>query len=234
MQYEKKENHPMNTSTKAIKSVILPLLFIFPLMGIMACSSDTTNQAFDRLGETIADIPENVETASPMIQDDLENIWADVSGQMEVYAAEIGLEEPSHPLADAQDARDKLISGTSFRDVVANASNEVTTEDLTGIHADELAGLNGILPFDIDITKCGETLAEVLNSLDIGQVSSILETEQGFHLIKLIDRDGARVRIGHLVFEIDPQLEEEPTVADQPEGMDEAIAKLNDVLAENW
>ena len=220
-----------------IKSIFLPFLFIFPLLGYIACTSDVslrrTDNAFDTLGQSIADIPENVEAAAPMIQGDIKGLWADVSDQMVVYGEGIGISEPPHPLAEAEEAREKLISGASFREVVANAMGQITPDDLANIHSSELARLNGILPFEIDVNKCGESLAEVLNSLDIGQVSAVLQSSEGYHLIQLIDRNGANVRIGHLLFQVDPNANDQSQVSDKPTGYDEAVEKLTKVLEGN-
>jgi len=227
----------MNPFNNLIKSVILPFLFIFPLLGYIACTSDIalqkTDNTFDALGQSIADIPENVEAAAPMIQGDLKGLWSEVSGDMVVYAEGIGISEPPHPLAEAEEAREKLISGASFREVVANAMSQITPDDLANIHSTELARLNGILPFEIDVNECGESLAEVLNSLDIGQVSAVLQSPEGYHLIQLIDRNGANVRIGHLIFQVDPYTDNTQLASDKPAGYDEAVEKLTKFLQGN-
>ncbi|MFH1676581.1 MAG: peptidylprolyl isomerase, partial [bacterium] len=187
------------------------------------------------VGQSVKELPRNFEAAAPYLKKDLEKTWNHVAGTMTVYGEQIGISEPSHPLAMAEEAREKLISGENFEEVVAEAQKELTTEDLKEVPSSNLAALNGVLPFEIDLAKCGGNLAEVLNSLDVGQVSAILKSKAGYHLIKLIDRDGAKVKIGHIVFEIKPETEtaEEPAVKDADAGgpLKEAIAKLTQAIA---
>jgi len=229
----------MKLSRTLINYCFIPILCVLPMCGLLSCTSqralDTTSATFDMIGQSISDLPENVEAASPMLQKDLQNVWNRVAGQLEVVAEDAGLSEPPHPLAEAEQVRETLIAGASFNELLANASNNLETEDLQNINTGDIGSLNGILPFDIDLESCGENLAEVLNSLDVGQVSAVLQSEMGYHLIQLIDRNGGRIRIGHLVFEVEPtpELAEEPTdekIAQEENPLQDAISQLASVL----
>jgi hypothetical protein len=205
------------------------------MFGMLACGNADQVAAkagagIQAAGKQISELPGSIRDASPYIKEDLERLWNQVAGDIEVYAQGLGIEEPSHQLAEANEAREKLISGESFEEVLRIARNELTKEDLENMPSSDLNVLNGILPFEIDLTKCGENLAEVLNSLDIGQVSAVLRSERGFHIIQLIDRNGGRVRIGHIMFEVDPAIEtapaDESADEDTPDPVADAIAKL--------
>jgi hypothetical protein len=218
---------------KTLKHCIIPFLCVLPMFGALACSQDvaveTTTQSMDQIGTAISDLPENARIAAPYLQEDLETLWYSITGNIEVAAQTIGVEEPSHPLAEAQEAREKLISGESFMEVARQAMTQLTKDDLEEMPTSDLGALNGVLPFEIDLESCGENLAEVLNSLDVGQVSAVLKSKVGYHLVQLIDREGGRLRIGHVVFEIDP-----PDDASQPDESDESeeVATETDPLAD--
>jgi hypothetical protein len=211
---------------------IIPFICVIPLFGTSACSSDQATdiatQGASTVQQSISDLSENAQAAAPYIQEDLEKLWGTMAGNIDVYAEQLGVEQPSHELVCAEEAREKLISGESFNDVVAKALSELTPEDLQGVSSQELNQLNGILPFDIDLTTCGENLAEVLNNLDIGQVSAILQSDAGYHLIQVIDRDGMNVKIGHILFQVVPPAGDQAT---QPPSQDtEASDPLNEAF----
>lgn len=232
----------MKLSKYLINSIIIPFLIVLPMLSQIACTAeiaaDTANGTLDDIGQSLTQLSGNVQSAAPYLQKDLEDLWLSVSGDIEVYAEEVGISNSSHPLAQAEDTRDKLIAGETFNEVLAKAANQLTTDDLENMPIHDLSALNGVLPFELNLDSCGENLAEVLNSLDIGQVSAILKSEAGFHLIQLLDRNGGSVRIGHVVFEVDPSEEvpESPmdTTAKNPDPFDEAMNKLTRVLEENW
>ncbi len=221
------------------------------MFGILSCSEqealDTASLTLDTINDTISTLPENFEAAAPMLQEDLETLWYNVSGTVETYAHDIGVSEPEHPLADnsattdeplqlAEEAREQLISGTTFNELLATAAAHLTQNDLENIETTDINALNGILPFDVDLESCGENMAEVLNSLDIGQVSAILQSELGYHLIQVLDRNGGRVQIGHIIFEIDPQVEladestDENLIAEETDPVQDAISRLAGIL----
>lgn len=198
----------MNFRKHLINLCFLPILCVIPLFGSVSCAdaeaSGLATDGYDYVKERVEELPENAKIAAPYIQEDLEILWHNVAGNVEVYAADLGIEEPPHPLAEANEFRDKLISGASFEELVAEVYENITPQDLRNMPSDDLKALNGILPFDVDLSTCGETLADVLNSLDIGQVSAVLRSEDGFHVIQLLNREGGRLRIGHVIFEIAP------------------------------
>jgi hypothetical protein len=204
-----------------------------------ACTADDASNiaanGAQYIGDSLRDLPENYQAAKPYLKEDLQNIWNKVAGGIEVCAEPLGISEPPHELAQAEEARELLISGASFDEVVNKATSELTTQDLEQVPSSDLSVLNGILPFDIDLTTCGENLAEVLNNLDIGQVSAVLQSEAGYHLIQLIDRDGAQVKIGHIIFQVDPTVAEQETpptdqVAEATNPLTEAVERLAEAL----
>jgi len=226
---------------KAIKHCIIPFLCVLPLFSIAACSQDvaidTTTRSVEQIGTAITDLPENARIAAPYLQEDLEILWYSVTGNIEVAAQTIGVEEPSHPLSEAQEAREKLISGASFMEVARQAMTQLTEEDMEAMPVSDLGALNGVLPFEINLESCGENLAEVLNALDVGQVSAVLKSKVGYHLVQLIDREGGRLRVGHVVFEIDPdddasQPEEPEKVATEYDPLEDAISRLARAIAD--
>jgi len=224
----------MRLPNYAINLCLIPFICILPVFGLAACTGEQAANAaaytVETIGQSVADLPENVRVAAPYMQEDLEKLWYSVSGTIEVAAQDIGVSEPPHMLARAQQCREKLISGASFAEVAAKVMSQVTPEDLQNIPSSDLGVLNGILPFEIDLESCGESLAEVLNSLDVGQVSAVLKSEVGYHLIQLIDREGGRVKIGHLVFEVVPATavadQPPPPTAEEPDPLQQALLKL--------
>lgn len=231
----------MNSISNTIKTCIIPFLCVLPMFGTLACSQDvateTTTQSMEQIGTAITDLPQNARIAAPYLQEDLEKLWYSITGNIEVAAQTVGVEEPPHPLAEARQAREKIISGENFMEVARGAMSELTREDIETMPTEDLDALNGILPFEVDVESCGENLAEVLNSLDVGQVSAILKSKVGYHLVQLIDREGGRLRVGHVVFEIEPdadasQPEEPEKVAEENDPLRDAVSRLARALAD--
>jgi len=228
----------MKKSDLWIYFCFIPFLCVLPVFTVTACSADQAsslaNQGVQTIGQSIKDLPQSAQTAAPYLQEDLEKLWNNVAGGMQVYGEQVGISAPQPALAEAELTRERLIAGASFDDVVAKAATELTPEDLKEMPTSDLSALNGILPFEIDLSTCGENLAEVLNNLDIGQVSAVLRSEAGYHLIQLLDRDGAKVKIGHIVFQVDPSLADQASpsgqVAETPGPVGEAIERLTEAL----
>lgn len=229
----------MNTPTRVINLCLVPLICVLPLFGMAACTAtEAAEMAADGVEvfqDNLAELPDNLRTAGPYIQDDMEVLWNRVAAGIEVAADEVYMSHPPRPLTEARQVRVKLISGESFEEVVKNATTVLTPEDLKDMPIPDLSTLNGILPFEIDLRACGDNLAEVLNSLDVGQVSAVLRSEAGYHLIQLVDREGTRVRIGHVLFQVDPATDEAdaPPAEVMPEDLlDEAVEKLVEAIEE--
>jgi hypothetical protein len=211
-QSEKKEKIKMNFSKSIIKKFcIVPLIFLLPPLGGLACSTsaalNTTADVLNAAGDGINSMSDNIREEAPYIEQDLEAAWYDLAGTMGPAPVSADALTESPALAEAEEAREKLILGTSVSDLVTNATNMVTAEDIERIKNGDFGALNGILPFEIDVNSVGEDLAAVLNSLDIGQVSAILKSQAGYHLVQLLDENGGHIRIGHLLFQIDPGVE---------------------------
>jgi len=228
----------MKISRNVIKYCFLPFLVVLPIFGNLACSDsdqalDSASATLNEVGKRIVEFPENVETAAPYLKEDISTVWSNLSNQFETYTEDVTVANNSQPeqLQQAMETRDRLISGDSFSEVVDEAMSTLTTDDLENMPTSSLSSLNGVLPFEIDVETCGENLAEVLNNLDIGQVSAILQSEFGYHLIQVLDENGGSLRIGHVVFEIDPSEDaaEESApdmVAEEADPLQDAIAKL--------
>jgi hypothetical protein len=213
-----KMQHEMEELTMSIRRLytslcFIPFICVLPLFGMTACggvrTSDTGTDSLSAVGQTLVNIHENARVAAPYLKEDLEKLWNNVAGGVQVYAEDLGVGEPPHELVQAEEARERLISGASLEEVLSRAATELTPEDLQQMPSQDLNVLNGVLPFEIDLTTCGENLAEVLNNLDIGQVSAILKSEAGYHLIQVVDRDGMRLKIGHIVFQVIPPAEDQ-------------------------
>jgi hypothetical protein len=229
----------MKLSKLIIKKLcILPLVILLPPLGTTACTAQKAlNSAADVLkgaGDGMAIMSDSLREAAPSIQDDLENAWYRLSGDMREVPETVDLSQTPPALAEAQEARDKLISGASFADMVSNAASQVTAEDIERINSGDFGALNGILPFEIDVNSVSEDLAAVLNSLDIGQVSAILQSDAGYHLIQLLDENGGHIRIGHLLFQVDPvagePTVEEPTIDEPGEEPAEELNPLQQAI----
>ncbi|MCX6647233.1 MAG: peptidylprolyl isomerase [bacterium] len=202
----------MKLSTSTIKKFcIVPLIFLLPPLGGFACTTtaalNTTADVLNAAGDGINAMSDNIREEAPYLEQDLEAAWYNLAGTMGPAPVSADPATASPALAEAQEAREKLISGSSVADLVANATNLVTAEDIERINNGDFGALNGILPFEINVNSVGEDLAAVLNSLDIGQVSAILKSQAGYHLIQLLDENGGNIRIGHLIFQVDPTAE---------------------------
>jgi hypothetical protein len=226
----------MKHTSPLINLCIIPIICILPIFSSTACSTDqaskVANNGAQMVQQNLSQLPENYRVAAPYIQEDLEKLWNNVAGGIEVYGEDLGVHTPTHALAAAKEARERLIAGTSFDDVVKKAQSELTTDDLKNMPTSDLSALDGILPFDIDLTTCGENLAEVLNNLDIGQVSAVLRSEAGYHLIQLINRDGGKVKIGHIIFQVDPTIADSaaPAVPDQAKSPSNGATELSESM----
>lgn len=231
----------MKLSTQLIKNLcLIPFVLLMPIFSGIACTAEeaasATADTLAVVGDGITDLSMNLKEAGPFLQDDLQAIWYDVTGTIEPYHETVDPVHTPQALEQAQDTRDKLISGASWSDLVANAANQITPEDFERINNGDYGALNGILPFEINVDSVGEDLAAVLNNLDIGQVSAILQSEIGYHLIQLLEEHGGQIRIGHVVFQIEPTLdvpvEERDEVVAEADPVDEALNRLASLLGQ--
>ncbi len=226
----------MKPTTPLINLCFIPLICVLPLFGSLACSvveaSDIAADGVEAIGNGLSELPDNLREAGPYLQEDLEILWQEISDGIDTYAEEFGVQEPHHPLTRCREVRERLIAGESFNEVIRNAMNELTRDDLENMPISDLNALNRVLPFEVDLAECSGNLADVLNSLDIGQVSAVLRSEAGYHLIQLLDREGGQVKIGHVVFAITPAIEDEPEPEEEeaPDSLLEAISKLSEAV----
>jgi hypothetical protein len=236
-----KEKFKMKLSTRTIKNLcLIPFVLLMPIFGGIACTAEeaaiATADTLAVVGEGITDLSTNLKEAGPYFKDDLQAIWYDMTGTIEPYHSTIDPVNTPEALAQAQDTRDKLISGANWSDLVMNAANQITSEDYKQINDGDYGALNGILPFEINVDSVGEDLAAVLNSLDIGQVSAILQSEIGYHLIQLLDEHGGQIRIGHVVFQVEPTLDEpapeQEEVVAEADPLEEALNRLASLLGQ--
>jgi len=105
-----------------------------------------------------------------------------------VYKPEINEEERERTIEKAEGVRAKILAGESF-------------EEMAGIYSDEPGAAQS--KGDLGWQKRGNLVPEfeaAAYRLDENEISEIVETEFGFHLIKMLERRGNAIHVRHILF----------------------------------
>jgi len=99
--------------------------------------------------------------------------------------------------------QDKLNAGENFSDLAKQYSEDPASAKRSG---------------DLGFTKRGDFVREyeeVAFLLSNGEVSDIVETQFGFHIIKLIEKRGEQIRTSHILIQMKPVEEDESRVVEE-------------------
>ncbi len=105
----------------------------------------------------------------------------------------------------------------SFREQIINGEKSFST--LAVLYSEDAAAARGGEMGYKSKTDWVPEFAEAAYSLKPGKISKIVETEYGFHIIQLIDRQGEKLNVRHIVIQ--------PKVS--PEEKEEAIQRLDTI-----
>ncbi len=85
------------------------------------------------------------------------------------------------------DMRERIINGTSFEALARMYSVDTNS-----------AMMGGDLGF-LSLNELVSSYANAIKNLSVGQMSGVVETEYGFHIIKLTDKNGSKYRTSHIL-----------------------------------
>lgn len=102
-----------------------------------------------------------------------------------------------------QDIQNKLKEGQDFATLARQYSEDPGS-----------AANGGVLGFVSRGTLVKE-FEEAAFALDEGQISDIVQTQFGFHIIQLIERQGERINVRHILVQVKPTAEDERKVIDK-------------------
>lgn len=122
--------------------------------------------------------------------------------------------KPTVSDAEKERLRDRL---RSFRDQILNG--EKTFNTLAVLYSEDGASSRGGELGYMSKTEMVPEFAEAAFNLKPGKISKIVETEFGFHIIQLIDRQGEKINVRHIILQ--------PKVAD--EAREEALHRLDTI-----
>lgn len=122
--------------------------------------------------------------------------------------------KPTVSDAEKERLRDRL---RSFRDQILNG--EKTFNTLAVLYSEDGASSRGGELGYMSKTEMVPEFAEAAFNLKLGKISKIVETEFGFHIIQLIDRQGEKINVRHIILQ--------PKVTD--EEREEALHRLDTI-----
>ncbi|MCM1031528.1 MAG: peptidylprolyl isomerase [Oscillibacter sp.] len=122
--------------------------------------------------------------------------------------------KPTVSDAEKERLRDRL---RSFRDQILNG--EKTFNTLAVLYSEDGASSRGGELGYMSKTEMVPEFAEAAFNLKPGKISKIVETEFGFHIIQLIDRQGEKINVRHIILQ--------PKVTD--EEREEALHRLDTI-----
>jgi peptidyl-prolyl cis-trans isomerase SurA len=114
-------------------------------------------------------------------------------------------------LTRIRDIKSKLDKGADFAELAKEYSEDPATAKRGG---------------DLGFTKRGDFVKEfeeIAFSLSIGQVSDIVQTQFGFHIIKLNERRGEQIRTSHILLQVRPGAEDAQKIIDLLNGIRQEI-----------
>lgn len=123
------------------------------------------------------------------------------------------------PLEDARN--EALEKATALRDSVLNHGSDF--EVLAHMHSDDVsASRGGTLP----MMPMGDLVANysaAASALQPGGISEVVETEFGFHVIRLDDRSGDNIATSHILVEVDSELVDENAAIEKLEALKDSV-----------
>ena len=122
--------------------------------------------------------------------------------------------KPTISDAEKERLRDRL---REFRDQILNG--EKTFNTLAVLYSEDGASSRGGELGYMSKTEMVPEFAEAAFNLKPGKISKIVETEFGFHIIQLIDRQGEKINVRHIILQ--------PKVTD--EEREEALHRLDTI-----
>jgi peptidyl-prolyl cis-trans isomerase SurA len=109
-----------------------------------------------------------------------------------ILAIKPGEEARSRAYKEISSILDSLRDGAVFEELARTHSNDPSSKERGG---------------DLGFVRRGELVQqfeEVAFSLEIGQMSDIVETEFGYHIIQLLDKQGERINVRHILITVTP------------------------------
>jgi peptidyl-prolyl cis-trans isomerase SurA len=103
--------------------------------------------------------------------------------------------------------KDKVDAGEDFADLAKNYSEDPATGTRGG---------------DLGFIKRGDLVTEfeeVAFDLEPGEISDIVETQFGFHIIKMIERRGEKIHTAHILIQLKPTEDDEVRVKNELEAL---------------
>jgi len=122
----------------------------------------------------------------------------------------------------------QIKSGQSSRDVALTKINEVEEKVKAGEDFSELAKTYSEDPAtstrggDLGFIKRGDLVTEfeeVAFNLEPGEISGIVETQFGFHIIKMTERRGEKIHTSHILIQLKPTEDDESRVKTELEAL---------------
>jgi peptidyl-prolyl cis-trans isomerase SurA len=114
-----------------------------------------------------------------------------------------GAESQSAALEKIRAIKDRLAAGEEFGELATKYSEDPASAQREG---------------DLGFTKRGDFVQEfeeVAFGLEPEQVSDVVQTQFGYHIIKLIERRGEQIRTSHILIRLTPTEEDEKNVIDK-------------------
>ena len=103
--------------------------------------------------------------------------------------------------------KDKVDAGEDFAELAQNYSEDPATSVRGG---------------DLGFIKRGDLVTEfeeVAFNLEPGDISGIVETQFGFHIIKMIEKRGEKIQTAHILIQLKPTADDEARVKDELEAL---------------
>lgn len=162
---------------------------------------------------------QNVNITRPEVFEFYEDIPEDELPMMpeSVELAQIVVEPP--PLTEAKENARNFAE--SLRDSIINYDKEI--EELARRYSSgHTASEGGRLPM-VDINDLLPSYAAAASALEPGEISEVVETADGFHVIKLNERSGDRISTTHILIELDAEELDEQYAVDKLNALKDSV-----------
>lgn len=161
----------------------------------------------------------SIKITRPEVEEFFNNI---PQSQLPLIPEQVGISQIVVIPAPLEDARNEAYqTASALRDSVVNHGKDF--EVMAHMYSDDVsASRGGTLPM-MPMSDLVANYSAAASALEPGSISEVVETDFGFHVIRLDDRSGDNIATSHILIEIDSDLVDEDAAIENLEALRDSV-----------